>query len=117
LEYVLVKQNIVKTLESLMERLIVLGLNNSVITCWNHRDETVLFFQKYRIGSWVGYDVKYHIQQHCSYIVGVSFISGGNQRKPPTCLKSLTTFISWWTVLSVEEIGVLGENHSPAASH
>jgi hypothetical protein len=37
LEYVLVKQNIVKTLESLMERLNVLGLNYSVITCWNHK--------------------------------------------------------------------------------
>jgi hypothetical protein len=25
-------------------------------------------------------------QQHFSYIVGVSFIGGGNRRKPPTCL-------------------------------
>jgi hypothetical protein len=35
-------------------------------------------------------------QQHFSYIVGVSFIGGGNRRKPPSCLKSLTIFISWW---------------------
>jgi len=90
---VLVKQNtnvyVVKTLESLMERLTVLGLNYSVITCWNHRDETVLFFLKY-IRGWVGYGVKRHFQQHFSYIVGVSLIGGGNRRKPPTCLKSLT---------------------------
>jgi len=85
---VLVKQNIVKTLESLMERLIVLGLNYSVITCWNHRDETVLFFLKY-IVSWVGYGVKCHFQQHFSYIV-------------------------WGSVLSVEETG---ENHRPASNH
>jgi len=65
LEYVLVKQNIVKTLESLMDRLTVLGLNYSVITCWNHTDETVLFFLKY-IGGWVGYGVKSHFQQHFS---------------------------------------------------
>jgi hypothetical protein len=25
--------------------------------------------------------------------------------------------ISWWSVLLVEEIGVSGENHRPAASH
>jgi hypothetical protein len=33
-----------------------------------------------------------------SYIVAVSFIGGGNrsiQRKPPTCRKSLTSFITW----------------------
>jgi len=29
-----------------------------------------------------------------SYIVAVSFIGGGNQRKPPTCRKSLTNFIT-----------------------
>ena len=112
----LVKQNIVKTLESLMERLIVLGLNYSVITWWNHRNETVLFFLKY-IGGWVGYGVKRHFQQHFSYIAGVSFISGRNRRKPPTCLKSLTIFIFWWPVLSVEETEVPGENHRSAASH
>ena len=36
-------------------------------------------------------------QQHSSYIVAVSFISGGNQRtrrKPQTCRKSLTNFIT-----------------------
>jgi len=27
------------------------------------------------------------------------------------------TVISWWSVLLVEETGVAGENHRPAASH
>jgi len=38
-----------------------------------------------------------NFQQYLSYIVAVSFISGGNQsiwRKPPTCHKSLTNFIA-----------------------
>jgi hypothetical protein len=69
------------------------------------------------IGGWVGYGVKRHFQQHFSYIAGVSFISGRNRRKPPTCLKSLTIFIFWWPVLSVEETEVPGENHRSAASH
>jgi hypothetical protein len=41
--------------------------------------------------------VKCHFQQYFSYIVAVSFIGGGNrrvQRKPPTCPKSLTIFIT-----------------------
>jgi hypothetical protein len=33
-------------------------------------------------------------QQYFSYIVAVSFIGGGNRRKPPTCRKSLTNFIT-----------------------
>ena len=98
------KQNIAKRLESLV-RLTVLGLNYSVITCWNHRDETILFFLKYIWwgGVWVGYGVKRHLLLHFSYIAGVSFIGGGNQRKALTCLKSLTTFkypdsqiYHWW---------------------
>jgi len=43
------------------------------------------------------YGVKHHFQQFFSYIVAVSFIGGGNQRtqrKPPTCCKSLTNFIT-----------------------
>jgi hypothetical protein len=38
-----------------------------------------------------------HFQQYFSYIVAVSFIGGVNQitrRKPPTCCKSLTNFIT-----------------------
>jgi hypothetical protein len=35
-----------------------------------------------------------HFQQYFSYIVGVSFIWGGNRRKPPTCRKSLTIFVT-----------------------
>ena len=41
--------------------------------------------------------VKRHFQQYFSYIVAVSFIDGGNRktrRKPPTCLLSLTNFIT-----------------------
>jgi hypothetical protein len=39
----------------------------------------------------------HHFLQYFSYIVAVSFIGGGNQstqRKPPTCHKSLTNFIT-----------------------
>jgi hypothetical protein len=39
----------------------------------------------------------HHVQQHFSYIVEVSFIGGGNRRtrrKPTTCRKSLTNFIT-----------------------
>ena len=41
--------------------------------------------------------VQRHFHQYFSYIVAVSFIGGGNRRtrrKPPTCLKSLTNFIT-----------------------
>ena len=44
-----------------------------------------------------GYGIKRHFQQYFSYIVAVRFIGGGNQstqRKPPTCHKSLKTFIT-----------------------
>ena len=40
---------------------------------------------------------KHHFQQYFSYIVAVSFNGGGNQntlRKPPTCRKYLTNFIT-----------------------
>jgi hypothetical protein len=33
------------------------------------------------------YGVSSHLQQYFSYIVVVSFIVGGIQRKPPTCCK------------------------------
>jgi hypothetical protein len=39
-----------------------------------------------------------HLKQYFSYIVAVSFIGGGNRstrRKPPTCRKSLTNFITY----------------------
>ena len=35
-----------------------------------------------------------HFQQYYSYIVAVSCIGGGNRRKPPTCRKSMTNFIT-----------------------
>jgi hypothetical protein len=34
------------------------------------------------------------ILNNISVIVAVSFIGGGNRRKPPTCRKSLTNFIT-----------------------
>ena len=43
------------------------------------------------------YGVYCHFQQYFSYIVAISFIGGGNRsirRKPPTCRKSLTIFIT-----------------------
>jgi hypothetical protein len=43
------------------------------------------------------YGVWRHFQQYFSYIVAVSFIGEGNRstrRKPPTCRKSLTKFIT-----------------------
>ena len=61
------------------------------------------------------YGVYHHFQQYISYnyIVEVSFIGGGNrstQRKPPTCYKSLTNFITYCH-------GVPRENHQPVTSH
>ena len=41
------------------------------------------------------YGVYCHFQQYFSYIVAVSFIGGGNRRKPQTCHKSLTNFITY----------------------
>ena len=43
------------------------------------------------------YSVQRHFQQYFSYIVVVRFIGGGNrstQKKPPTCHKSLTNFVT-----------------------
>jgi len=43
------------------------------------------------------FGVKRYFQQYFSYIVAVSFIGDGNRstrRKPPTCRKSLTIFIT-----------------------
>ena len=54
---------------------------------------------EYNIHIYIGwcYDVYRHFQQYLSYIVAVSFIDGGTwstRRKPPTCRKSLTNFIT-----------------------
>ena len=38
--------------------------------------------------------VEPYFQQYFSYIVAVNFIGGGNRRKPQTCHKSLTNFIT-----------------------
>jgi len=40
------------------------------------------------------YDVSRHFQQYFCYIVAVSFIGGENQRKPLTCRKSVSNFIT-----------------------
>ena len=43
------------------------------------------------------YGAEHHFQKYFSYIVEVSFISGGNQstwRKPPICRKSLTNHMT-----------------------
>jgi hypothetical protein len=43
------------------------------------------------------YGVECHFQQYFSYIVAISFIGGGNwstEKKPQTCRKSLTNFIT-----------------------
>jgi hypothetical protein len=45
----------------------------------------------------LGYQLIFHCQQYFSYIVAVNFIGGGNQstqRKPLTCRKPLTNFIT-----------------------
>ena len=44
--------------------------------------------------KWLVHGVKCHFQQYFSYIMTVSFIDGGNKRKPQTCHKSLTNFIT-----------------------
>ena len=38
--------------------------------------------------------VYHHVHQYLSYVVAVSFIGGGNRKKAPTCVKSLTNFIT-----------------------
>ena len=40
------------------------------------------------------YGVYHHFQQYFSYIMAVSFIGGANRRKPQTCRKSQTNFIT-----------------------
>ena len=41
------------------------------------------------------YGVSCHFQQYFCYFVAISFIGGGNQRKPLTCRKTLTNFITY----------------------
>ena len=40
------------------------------------------------------YGVIRHFQQYFSYIMAVSFIGGGNWRKPPTCRNEQTNLIT-----------------------
>ena len=52
---------------------------------------------RYHVFNGQDCSVKRHLQQYFSYFVTVSFIGGGNRssrRKPPTCRKSLTNFIT-----------------------
>ena len=46
----------------------------------------------------IKYSIFRVIQQYFSYFVAVSFIGGGNRRKPVTCRKSLTNFITQYVV-------------------
>ena len=49
------------------------------------------------VPGWLVYGANFHFQQYFCYIVAVSFIVGGiqsTQRKPSTCRKSLTNFIT-----------------------
>ena len=61
----------------------------------------------------------WYFQQYFTYIVAVSFIGGGNwstRRKPPTCRKSLTNFITYcciehtspWTGFQLTTLVVIG---------
>ena len=63
------------------------------------------------------------LSTHFSYIVAISFICGGNwstRRKPPTCRKSLTNFItsccieyiSSWTGFELTTLVVIGTDFS-----
>jgi len=70
-------------------------------------------------GRWLVYGILCHFQQYFSYVLAVSFIVGGNRsirRKPPTCRKSLTNFITYccikytlpWTGLGLTTLVVIG---------
>ena len=51
----------------------------------------------FELVCWLVYGVQRHFQKYFSYIVAVSFITGGNQstrRKQPTCHKTLTNLIT-----------------------
>ena len=54
-------------------------------------------YQSLQVCFGLVYGVLCYFQQYFSYIVAVSFIDGGyrrTRRKPPTCRKSLTSFIT-----------------------
>ena len=44
--------------------------------------------------GWLVYGVYRHFQQYFSYIMAVSFFGGETRRKPQSCRKSLTNFIT-----------------------
>ena len=60
------------------------------------KTNTFLSYKRGMVG--LIYGVQCHFQQYFSYIVVVSFIDGGNRstrRRPLTCRKSLTNFITY----------------------
>jgi hypothetical protein len=70
---------------------------NVFITVWCGK-KTVAFIHKKIIGPLQGLWCLTPLSKIFIYIVVVSFIGGGNrntQRKPPTCRKSLTNFITY----------------------
>ena len=64
----------------------------------SYKELRVVFAEKHSQGKrGLEYGVWRHFQQYFSYIVVVSFIDGGNlstPRKPQTCRKSLSNFIT-----------------------
>ena len=60
---------------------------------------------------WFGLCCLMPLSTNFSYIVAVSFISGedrSTRRKPPTCRKSLTNFITYWCTVYVYVIRCTG---------
>ena len=72
-------------------------VNIFFILAQNSNLDTAYYPGKKSEYGWLVYGVEHHFQQYSSYIVLVSFIGWGNwsiRRKPQTCGKSLTNFIT-----------------------
>jgi hypothetical protein len=65
------------------------------VECFNNQPKAFIPQDNYLWSNpkcWLVYGVQRHFQQYFSYIVAVSFIFGGNRKKPPTCGKSFTNY-------------------------
>jgi hypothetical protein len=72
-------------------------ISQSYLFCLDDEYTDMCFIFAIGFGLVWFHGVRRHFQQYFSYIVAVSFIGGGNRRtrrKPPTCRKSLTNFIT-----------------------